>query len=422
MDNVLRDIDFVTTYIDDVLVAFKDHAEHLQHLRQLFQRLQSYEIKIHPAKCVLGVDSVDFLSHKVTADGLRPLPQKVSAIQDFPRPTTARKLREFLGIVNYYHRFIPGAADILRPLNGMLTGLQKGSQKTLVWTSEGVESFTAIKSKIATITLLAHQSPYASTVLTTDASATAVGAVLQQRISGSLMPLAFFSRRLEPRERRYSTFHRELLAVYLAVRHFRHFLEGRQFQIWTDHKPLVYALTRKSDHHSPRVVRQLSYIAEITSDIRHISGHENIPADALSRNVASIIPENPAPDYEEIAACQRTDEGLQNARQGTSLLLQAFRLQASSLSLWCDVSCGHPRPFIPASYRKSVFLFFHILGPPGTNATARTRWCGLGSGETLGNGRDSVWYAKLQRFVDTPSPLMKIFHCLKKGFRQSMLT
>ena len=175
MDNVLRDFDFVTAYIDDVLVASKDHAEHLRHLRQLFQRLQSYGIKIHPAKCVLGVDSVDFLGHKVTADGLRPLPQKVSAIQDFPQPTTARKLREFLGVVNYYHRFIPGAADILRPLNDMLTGLQKGSQKALVWTSEGVESFTAIKSKIASVTLLAHPSPYASTVLTTDASATANG-------------------------------------------------------------------------------------------------------------------------------------------------------------------------------------------------------------------------------------------------------
>ena len=159
--------------------------------------------------------------------------------------------------------------------------------------------------------------------------------------------------------------------MYLALRHFRHFLEGRQFQIWTDCKPLVYALTRKSNHHSPRVVRQLSYIAEFTSDIRHIIGHENSPADALSRNVASVISENPAPDYEEIAACQRTDEGLQNVRRVTSLLLQPFRLPASSLLLWCDMSCGHPRPFIPASHRKSVFQFFHNLGHPGTNAMAR---------------------------------------------------
>lgn len=104
------------------------------------------------------------------------------------------------------------------------------------------------------MTLLSHPSPHDPTVLTTDASATAVGAVLQQKVNGKLNPLAYFSRRPEPRELRYSTFDRELLAVYLAIKHFRYFLEGREFQIWTDHKPLVVALTCKSDHHSPRVV------------------------------------------------------------------------------------------------------------------------------------------------------------------------
>lgn len=120
MDSVLSDFNFVTTNIDDVLVASANHQQHATHLRQLFKRLQIYGIKIHPAKCVLGVDSVGFLGHKVTADGLLPLPQKVTAIQDFPKTSSVQQLHAFLGVVNYYHRFLPKAAGILRPLNDML--------------------------------------------------------------------------------------------------------------------------------------------------------------------------------------------------------------------------------------------------------------------------------------------------------------
>ncbi|BHF76735.1 hypothetical protein SprV_0501983400 [Sparganum proliferum] len=138
-------------------------------------------------------------------------------------------------MVNYYHRFLPHGATILQPLNSLLTN----SKKTLVMTEEGVRSFNDVKAALAKATLLAHPRSDAQLTLMTDASSTAVGASLQQTVGGVLEPLAFFSKKLSPAETRHSVFGRELLAVYLSIWHFRHFLEGREFDVLTDHKPLV---------------------------------------------------------------------------------------------------------------------------------------------------------------------------------------
>ena len=115
----------------------------------------------------------------------------------------------------------------------------------------------------------------------TDASDTAVGAVLQQQIDGDWQPIAYFSKKLRPAETRYSTFDRELLAIYLAIKHFRHFVEGREFHIATDHKPLTFALSTASDKYTPRQIRHLDYIAQFSTDIRYIAGHHNLVADAF---------------------------------------------------------------------------------------------------------------------------------------------
>ena len=123
-------------------------------------------------------------------------------------------------------------------------------------------------------TLLCSPTPSSDfpTSLAVDASDTAVGGVLQQYAQGHWRPIAFFSRRLQPAEARYSTFGRELLAMYLAIRHFRYFLEGRDFWVFTDHKPLTFALNSSPDRHSPREARQLDFVSQFTSDIRHIKG------------------------------------------------------------------------------------------------------------------------------------------------------
>ena len=157
-------------------------------------------------------------------------------------------------MVNYYHRFIPHAADFLAPLNDILKGTKKLSKKPLEWTQEAVAAFSSIKTSLADVALLAHPVPNAATILTTDASSEAVGAVLQQDINGVVTPIAFFSKRLDPRQQNYSAFDWELVAIYEAVRHFQHLLEAR-------------------------VSQQLEYVSKYRTDIRHIKGEETAVAD-----------------------------------------------------------------------------------------------------------------------------------------------
>ncbi|BHF63679.1 hypothetical protein SprV_0200667300 [Sparganum proliferum] len=278
IDRVLRGLPFVYAYIDDLLVASRNAEEHKEHLALVFDRLDQFGVVINPSKCVLGVLSLDFLGHHVDAQGLRPLSSKVEAIRDFPLPTSKRQLQRFLGMVNFYRRFLPNCADLMLPLTNMLSG-PKGP---LELTGEALTAFERIKNSLADATLLTHPAPEAQLSLMVDASTVAVGAVLQQHLAGSTQPLAFFSKKLLPAETRYSTFDRELLAIYLAVKHFRHFLEGQEFTIFADHKPLTFAIHSRSDKLSPREIRHVDYISQFTSDIRHIDGLYPHPDDSLS--------------------------------------------------------------------------------------------------------------------------------------------
>jgi RNase H-like domain found in reverse transcriptase len=190
-------------------------------------------------------------------------------------------LQRFLGLINFYQRFLPCIAGTLRPLTDAL----RGNPKVLEVTPAMTAAVSAAKAALAGATLLAHPSPDATLALVTDASDGHVGAVLQQLAAGHWQPLSLFSQKLTAAQQRYSTFNRELTAVFAALRHFRFLLEGRQFRILTDHKPLVAAFRRVSPPWSARQQRQLAYIAEFTTDIRHTPGADNTVADALSRPV-----------------------------------------------------------------------------------------------------------------------------------------
>lgn len=161
-----------------------------------------YGILINPAKCVLGVHQLQFLGHYVNQDGVSPLPDQVKVIQDFPQPTTLRKLQEFLGLVNFYHRFVPRCANILAPLNALLKTISANS-RTLQWNSAATSSFQEIKKALVKATLLVHPKPDAPVNVMTDASDVAIGAVHQQYLDGKWYPLSYFSRKLSPTEQHY---------------------------------------------------------------------------------------------------------------------------------------------------------------------------------------------------------------------------
>ena len=303
IDRVLHGLHFAYAYIDDVLVASNSEEEHREHLKLVFERFRDYGVVLHPSKCELGKPSLEFLGHIVDKDGIRPLDSKIAAVRDFPRPTTQRQLRKFLGMINFYHRFVPGIATILDPIYTLLSCTR--AQAELQWSDASISAFNQAKVALAKATLLSHPVQDAITAIMTDASDIATGAVLQQFYDDRWHPIAYYSHKLSPAERKYSTFDRELLAIYRALKHFRYFVEGRTFSIFTDHKPLTYSLHTKSDKYSPRQLRHLDFISQFTSDIRHIQGNQNPVADALSRvEIHSIDSQPQVIDLDKLAHSQ----------------------------------------------------------------------------------------------------------------------
>ena len=220
-------------------------------LHEVLCRLRSAGLNLNKKKCILGASSVKYLGHMVDSSGIVPLPSKVEAITSMPRPNTKVELQRFLGCVNFFHRFLPGVAEVLAPLHS-LTASAPSPKSALSWDSARSDAFKAAKLALFDAVRLVHPDPdvNATLSLTTDASLVAVGAVLSQGGADG-PPIAFFSKKLSPAEIKYSAFDRELLGVFLAIKHFRHLLEGRPFTIWTDHKPLCGALSSSAEK-SPR--------------------------------------------------------------------------------------------------------------------------------------------------------------------------
>ena len=367
MDGILRDIPFTFVYVDDILVASHSHEEHLDHLRQLLQLLSANGLIINKAKCVFGVPELDFLGHRVTSEGIRPLPDMVAALQNSAPPTDRTGLQRFLGLMNYYHRFIPHVADILAPLHAQASG--KG--QTIEWSEACHTAFEQAKEALKEAVLLHHPLPDAPVSLTVDASNSALGAQLEQKQNQTWVPLAFFSRKLSEAEKKYSAFDRELLAAYSAVKHFRHFLEGRPFTLFTDHKPLVSALTSQTDR-SPRQTRQLSYIAEFTTNIQYITGKFNVVADAFSRfNMTSDADEQgiySVGSFTQLAQDQVRSGEMDSYRSSTTGL-KLEDIQFGSSTLLCDTSTGVSRPVLPNSWTRPVFEQIHGLSHAGVRPT-----------------------------------------------------
>ncbi|GFV91956.1 transposon Tf2-6 polyprotein [Trichonephila clavipes] len=329
------------------------------------QRLSSYGLKLNISKCVFGVTELIFLGHFITPDGIKPLPDKVQAVLDYKQPETVGSLRKFLGLLNFYRRFLPKAAEQQYLLSEFLKGSKgKKDSKPLNWSSEAITAFQRCKHALADAALLAHPSPSAPLALHVDASDYAIGGALHQVVDSELQPLAFFSRKLTSSEKSYSAYDRELLAIYSAIRHFRYMLEARDFTVFTDHKPLTYAFRQKSDKCSPRQIRQLDFISQFTTNIVHIPGSDNIAADVLSRVSAITFPSQI--DYDCIAETQQTDQELHTLiPSGTSLELKKVTFPNSSTEIMCDLSMGTARPYIPKQHRQDVFSAMHNLSHPG---------------------------------------------------------
>ena len=377
MNTVLQGLPFAFVYIDDILVASADEAEHFRHLREVFERLQQHGLVIRPEKCEFGKASLDFLGYHVSSSGIQPTKKKVAALASFPEPKTVKQLQRFLGMLNYYHRFVPHAASLLHPLHQLTAS--KRPNDPIQWNSSLQEVFGKAKTVLEHATLIAHPTSDAPLALCTDASDQGVGASLEQWQAGRWCPLGFFSCHLRKAELKYSAFDKELLAAYLAVRHFRSLLEGRECTLITDHLPLVRAFRKVSDSWSPRQQRHLSALAEFLADVQHRKGEDNVVADCLSRIPVDVV--TLGVDYAQLAAAQQSCPAVQTSRTAITGLKFAD-VSVSGSVLLCDVSTGRPRPLVPLDFRRSIFAALHGLAHPGVRASqqligARFVWHGM---------------------------------------------
>ena len=414
MDEILGDIPHTFVYIDDILVASETPQEHLEDLKRVFEILDDNGLVINRSKCVLGKTSLEFLGYKVDEHGVAPLPERVEAIRKQNRPTTIKELQRFLGMVNYYRRFIPRAAGHLFYLFDALKGKKKERARVLNWTKECQHSFEAIKEALAKAAMLRHPRPNAKLAITADASKLAIGAVLEQRGPLGWEPLGFFSARLQGKQPEWPPFDRELLAAFRAIRHFRHMVEGRNFTLYTDHDSLVPALHKKTEPLTARQTYQLSCIAEYTTDICYLEGKANVVADQLSRpneephvfliNMvdAGIIqnlpasstpptPEDAIPDdkaedliqvvssidsfginLKEMAQEQPLDPDFRRIAQEARTGLNFKKVNIGDQDIIVDVGNGPARPFVPQAWRKRIFETIHNLGHPGVQRTIQT--------------------------------------------------
>lgn len=201
----------------------------------------------------------------MTRDGITPAPAKIAAIIEYPPPATASDLGRYLGMLNFYRRFIPHSAAHQTQLQSLITTNKKNGKTPIVWTAEATQAFQTTKDSFANTALLAHPSPNAKLSLTTDASDYAIGGALHQTLpDGRVQPLGLFSRRLFPTQAKYSTFDRELEAVAQAIKHFDYWLEGRQFCVYTDHEPLHRAMVKRSQQSCNRQSERFRFISTYT--------------------------------------------------------------------------------------------------------------------------------------------------------------
>ena len=289
MENLLKGIPNVIVYIDDILVTGTSEEEHLSVLEKVLERLENAGLRLKKHKCVFIAQSVTFLGYRNDAQGLHPLESKVQAIQKAPLPRNVTELKAYLGLLTYYGRFLPNRSTVLAPLYNLLHA--KVSWK---WATEEKEAFRASKHLLLSSQCLVHYDMHKELVLSCDASAYGIGAVLSHRLEdGTEKPVGFVSRTLSPAEKNYSQLEKEGLSCVFGVKRFHSYLYGRHFTLCTDHKPL---LSLFSEHQavnpqaSARIQRWALTLSmyEYTLQFKRSEDHAN--ADALSR---LPLPEHP---------------------------------------------------------------------------------------------------------------------------------
>lgn len=282
---------FCCNYIDDILIFSRSFEEHIKHLDILFNAIKQEGFKLKFIKCKFAAKSVQYLGHIISQNEVQPLHDNLTAIKKFPQPQNRKNIRQFLGKVNFYHKYIPNSSKMLEPFHNLLR-----KDVEFLWSNECETAFEKIKDYLTSNPVLAIFHPDLPTRIYTDASGEGIGAVLKQvQSDGTEKSVAFFSKKLNEAQKKKKAIYIELYAVREAVRYWRYWLIGRKFTVVTDHKPLhALNLRSRTDEELGDIA---NYLLQYDFDIVYRPGDENLEADCLSRN--PVLSSSFSPDMKD---------------------------------------------------------------------------------------------------------------------------
>jgi hypothetical protein len=288
--------DYSVAYLDDIIIFSKSKEAHMTHIENVLRSLARHNLNAKIGKCEFFKQSLTFLGHIVSRDGISACPDKVKAVKEFPVPGNVRELRSFLGLANYYRRFIKEYSKITSSLTRLL---QKNVEYR--WTVECQCTFDELKEKLTQAPVLAFPDYDLPFILTTDACDVGIGGVLSQVLDGVEKPVLFLSKTLNEHEKHYATTHKECLAIVWCIKQCEHYLLGKKFTIRTDHHALKWLMSVKDSN--GKLMRWALTLMEFEFEIQHVKGKTNFVADALSRapvnNINAMIGEQQEHDAEK---------------------------------------------------------------------------------------------------------------------------
>jgi hypothetical protein len=281
MDQVLQGISGTQCYLDDIIVTGVDDETHLTNLQRVLSRLEEYGLRANKDKCEFFKDSIEYCGHIIDRHGLHKSQDKIDAVLRAPKPENVSQMRSFLGLINYYHKFLPNLSTVLHPLHGLL---QLG--KKWKWSKDCERAFKTAKQLITSEEVLTHFDPSLPLRLACDASPYGIGAVLSHRMpDGTERPIAFASRSLNAAECNYAQIDREGLSLVWGVKKFNQYLSGKHFTLITDHQPLVSIFNPRkcAAMAAARLQRWALFLGAHTYTIEFKGTKQHGSADGLSR-------------------------------------------------------------------------------------------------------------------------------------------
>ena len=331
MNDVFRDLlDIcVIVYLDDILIYLKNEEEHNKHVKSVLERLREHKLYAKKQKCEFGVKRLEFLGHYIDEQGLHTDPQKVQAVVDWPPLRNTKDIQCFLGLANYYHRFIKNYSSIVHPLTRLL-------RKDTVWrwSSQEQQAFETLKQKLVSAPVLALPDPDKKFYVHTDASSTvSIGGILsQEQDDGKLHPVAYTSKSMTPAELNYSVYEQEMLALKHCLGKWRHHLDMKRFTVFTDNRALSSLKT--NTNLNKRQIHWLELFMNFTYDVHYIPRDKNHGADALSKRPPNI------PSHPEASKELQTIHRLHKLGSIEEQVKDKYDKDEFTKDLWDKLSCG----------------------------------------------------------------------------------